>query len=68
MGTLFQRNSHAQDIELTPSDSPAKLAAANPTHEKQTVLPTYHVNHNGHRVTKHIAPEVSHALELPNIH
>lgn len=57
MGTLFQRNSHTQDIELTPSDSPAKLAAVNPTHEKQTVLPTYQVNHNGHRVTKHIAPE-----------
>jgi len=65
MGTLFHRNYSStpsdpqlRDIELTPSDSPAKPAATHPAQEKNAILPTHQVNHNGHKVTKHIAPEV----------
>ena len=74
MGTLFQRNKNtstsdpqSQDIELTPSGSPAKPADVHPAHEKASILPTHRVNHNGHKVTKHIAPEVRQAPELARV-
>ncbi|KAN0101386.1 putative vacuolar cation/proton exchanger 2 [Hyaloscypha variabilis] len=64
MGTLFHRNYNSttsdppsQDIDLTLSGSPAKPATIHPAQEKGTILPIHQVNHNGHRVTKHIAPE-----------
>ena len=72
MGTLFHRNYNSttsdpssQDIELTPSDSPAKPSDVNPTQEKSTILPVHRVNHNGHKVTKHIAPDVCEAPDPP---
>jgi Ca2+:H+ antiporter len=73
MGTLFHRNYNSttsdppsQDVDLTLSGSPAKPATIHPAQEKGTVLPIHQVNHNGHRVTKHIAPEVRQTPMLPN--
>jgi hypothetical protein len=73
MGTLFQRTKNistndppSQDVELTPSGSAAKPADVLPTHEKASILPTHRVNHNGHKVTKHITPEVRQACVLTN--
>jgi Ca2+:H+ antiporter len=41
---------------LKPSASPTVPETAH-TVEKNNILPTHRVNHNGHKVTKHIAPE-----------
>jgi Ca2+:H+ antiporter len=62
MASLFQRNRkpepspEAQNTELKPSASPTVPETAH-TVEKNNILPTHRVNHNGHKVTKHIAPE-----------
>lgn len=64
MASLFQRNrdrranqsAEEQNIELKNSASPTVPAEAH-TVEKHNVLPTHIVNHNGHKVTKHITPE-----------
>lgn len=64
MSNLFQRNPKSttiepptQDIELASLGSPAKPADVHPSHEKHHVVPVHRVNHNGHKVTKYIAPE-----------
>jgi Ca2+:H+ antiporter len=66
MTSLFQRNkkpieppSEEQNIESKDSVSPTVPATAH-TAEKHGILPTHRphiVNHNGHKVTKHIQPE-----------
>jgi Ca2+:H+ antiporter len=63
MGGLFQRNSKA-----TNGDSPKHNAGAissaspdipaeTPAREEGQVLPVHRVNHNGHKITKYIAPD-----------
>jgi Ca2+:H+ antiporter len=62
MSTLFHRNktadgaSRSDDIEMKNSSS-TEPQTENPTAEKHHILPVHRVNHNGHKVTKHIAPD-----------
>jgi Ca2+:H+ antiporter len=64
MANLFHRNQRSttqsqdgQDIEMKASTSPAVPENAHHPPEKHHILPTHRVNHNGHKVTKHITPE-----------
>lgn len=62
MANLFHRNrapasseSGEQAIEMKSSTEPAIPAEAHTATNKHHILPTH--NHNGHKITKHIAPE-----------
>jgi Ca2+:H+ antiporter len=64
MSNLFHRNQKSttqsqdgQDIEMKASTSPTVPENAHHPPEKHHILPTHQVNHNGHKVTKHITPE-----------
>jgi Ca2+:H+ antiporter len=63
MTSLFHRHKGADgessknDIEMENSTSPTVPAEAHTTVEKHSVLPVHRVNHNGHKVTKYIAPD-----------
>ena len=64
MDNLFQRNPKAadskspmQDIEMKSSTDPSVPEEAHTTHKKHNILPLHKVNHNGHKITKHIAPD-----------
>ncbi|KAG0650385.1 Ca(2+) H(+) exchanger 2 [Hyphodiscus hymeniophilus] len=62
MSTLLHRHKATDgddsqnDIEMKNSTSPTAPPEAH-TVEKHSVLPIHRVNHNGHKVTKHIAPD-----------
>jgi Ca2+:H+ antiporter len=64
MSNLFQRSrkpantdSAGQNIELKSSADPTVPQEAHTANKKHHVLPLHQVNHNGHKVTKGIAPE-----------
>lgn len=64
MSSLFHRHKPADgdtsknETEMqTSSSSPPTVPAEGRTVEKHPVLPVYRVNHNGHKVTKYIAPD-----------
>lgn len=64
MGGLFQRSpkavsdqSQGRDGDVNRSPKPTTSADAFTAQEKGQVLPVHRVNHNGHKITKHIAPE-----------
>lgn len=64
MDGLFQRNTRVtndespkQNGEVNGSTDPSIPAEALSPHQADQVLPIHRVNHNGHKVTKYIAPD-----------
>jgi Ca2+:H+ antiporter len=63
MGGLFQRSPKATNDESLKHNAGVicsahpDIPAEAPSHEKGQVLPVHRVNHNGHKVTKYVAPD-----------